>query len=68
MNEHVNDKINEIGGKIDTIDTLFRALISSTMGTEELTERDSGNLIYLLEDKIKDLKTEHSKLINELGI
>ena len=68
MNEEINEQINSIGGLIDTISTLQRALMSCTMGTEELTEKDAGNFIYLLEDKIKDLKNKQEKLINELGI
>ena len=68
MKNSIDTQINDIGGKIDTKFTLVKALISSSMGTEELTERDAGNIIYLLEEKIKDLKSNHDNLIDELKI
>ena len=68
MNESEEITINEIGGKIDVINSLLHALISCVCGTEELTQKDSINFAYLLESKISDLKNTHYKLIKELEI
>ena len=68
MNEDINEQINNIGSKIDMIYTLIRALMSSMLGSDELTEKDADNLLFLLEDKIKELKQDQNKLIDELCI
>jgi len=68
MNEDINEQINNIGSKIDMIYTLIRALMSSMLGSDELTEKDADNLLFLLEDKIKELKQDQNKLIDKLGI
>ena len=61
-------KINEIGAKIDVIESIVRALISSICSTEELTQKDASNFVFLLEDKLKELKTSHDELIDDLHI
>ena len=68
MNEDINEQINNIGSKIDMIYTLIRALMASMLVSDELTEKDADNLLFLLEDKIKELKQDQNKLIDELGI
>ena len=68
MDEYTETRINEIGGKIDTINSIFRALLSSICGTEELTHKDTCNFAYLMEEKLQNLTKTHNELIDKLGI
>lgn len=68
MDEYVEDKINEIGGKIDTVISITKAILSSILGTEEFTNKDTFNFVYLLEEKMDDLKNAHNILIEDLHI
>ena len=68
MNQYIEEQINNVGGEIDTIYTLIRALMTCILGTEELTPKDAGNILYLLESKINSLKRKQDKIIEELDI
>ena len=68
MEEKIENQINTIGAKIDIIDSIVNALVSSLCGTNNLTEKDAFSFAYLLENKIKDLKVKQEKLIKELKI
>lgn len=68
MEEKTEEKINELGGKIDTVSSIMKALLSSFCGIEELTPNDTYNFIYLLEEKLKDLKNLHDEITDELAI
>ena len=68
MDEEIESKINDIGAKIDIVESLNKALMSSLLGTDCLTKKDAYNFVYLLENGIKDLKTRQDKLINDLNI
>ena len=68
MNECIEAKINELGGKIDIIESLSRALTSSICGSDELTQKDACNFVFLVEDKLKELKNMHNDIVDELKI
>ena len=56
MEEKIENQINTIGAKIDMIESITNALLSSLCGSDCLTEKDAFSFAYLLENKIKDLK------------
>jgi len=68
MNIETQNMINEIGSKIELINTLIRALTECYCGIEVLTERDGQNIIILLEKQLIDLKQAQTILENHLGI
>ncbi len=68
MDEKFENRINCIGAKIDIIESINNALISSLTGTDCLTQKDACAFAYLLENRINDLKTKQDKLIKDLNI
>ena len=68
MDDIIEEQINSIGAQIDTIESINKALISSVLGEECLTQKDAYSFVYLLDDKIKDLKIRQNKLIEDLKI
>ncbi len=68
MEEKIENQINAIGAKIDIIESITNALLSSLCGESNLTEKDAYSFAYLLENKIKDLKLRQEKLTKELNI
>ncbi len=68
MKYKTETQINRLGTKIDTIESINNALISSLLGTESLTRKDAYNFLYILENRIKDLKITHEKLVKDLNI
>ena len=68
MNEDINERINELGAKIDILESLSKALLSSLCGSDELSQKDACNFMFLLSDKIEELKLSHTNIIDELKI
>ena len=68
MEEKIENEINTIGAKINLIESITNALVTCLCGTSSLTEKDAYSFVYLLENKIKDLKIRQEKLIKELNI
>ena len=68
MDEKIEERINSVGAKIDIIESINNALLSSLLGADCLTQKDAQCFVCLLEEKIKDLKTKQDALIEELGI
>ena len=68
MDEEIEERINDLGSKIDIIKSVNNALMSSLLGVECLTQKDTYSFVYLLEDKINDLKIKHEKLVTDLKI
>ncbi len=68
MNEELESRINDIGAKIDIVESLHNAIMSGLLGADCISEKDVYNFVYLLEDKIKDLKLEQDSLIDDLRI
>ena len=68
MDEKVENKINNIGAKIDIIESVNNALRAALLGEDCLTHKDAYNIAYILENRMKDLKCRHNKLIDDLKI
>ena len=68
LDKNIEEKINYMGAKIDMIESINNALMSSLLGADCLTQKDAYNFVYLLESRIRDLKSKHDKLIEELKI
>lgn len=68
MDVNIEQKINEIGAKIDIIESISTALTDSLCGTNNLTKEDAYSFAYLLENKIGELKIKQENIIKELNI
>ena len=68
MDDNIENQINEIGGKLEIIKSIMRALNSALFGTEELEQSDAYSMASLLEEKIDGIIKKHTELVNELKI
>ena len=68
MDEQIESKINELGAKIDIVESLSKGIETSIYGCDELTQKDTFNFISLLSEKLKDLKFSHDEIIDKLKI
>ncbi|MBR1907533.1 hypothetical protein IJ818_01190 [bacterium] len=66
MDEKIKQRMSLIESKIAIIESLVNALISCICGIDTLEEKDACNIAFLLENRVKDLKIKHTKLINDL--
>lgn len=68
INKDIENKINEIGGKLEIIQSIMRAMNSALFGLNEFEERDGYSLASVLEEKINDLSNEHNEFVTKLKI
>ena len=68
MKKKTATKINIIGAKIDIIESINNALKCALIGEDCFTKKDAYNFVYLLENRIKDIKKRQDKLIEDLKI
>ena len=67
MKRKLENKMNYLSCKIDIVNSLMNILIES-LYNDNLTKKDSKNLIYILENRIKDIKLRYSEIIREFDI
>ena len=67
MKRKLKNKMNYLSCKIDIVNSLMNILIES-LYNDNLTKKDSKNLIYILENRIKDIKLRYSEIIREFDI
>ena len=67
MNSKLANKMNYLGCKIDIVSSLTNILVES-MHNGNLKEKDSKNLAYILENRIKDIKFRYEEIIREFHI
>ena len=68
MNKNIEEELNEIGAKIDIIESINNGLICSLCGIDNFSPKDSCNYVSLLENRIKDLKKFHDNLSENLDL
>ena len=68
INEDMEDQLNEIGGKLEQMQSIMRALNSALYGSDELEERDAYSMADLLTEKFNETMVKYAKLISELKI
>ena len=67
MKRKLANKMNYLGCKIDIVNSLSNILVES-MHNGNLKEKDSKNLAYILENRIKDIKFRYEQIIREFNI
>lgn len=65
MYNSTDDKLDLITLKIETAETLIKAIIECFCGIETLNKQDGKKFIFLLENCIKDIKQSHNNLVTD---
>lgn len=68
MDDNMEERLNLIGSKIQTVDTLIRAIETCLFGVDELEEKDAGYIFPLLREQSSKLTLDYSEIIKDLHI
>lgn len=68
MKRKLADKMNYLGCKIDIVNSLANVLNETVERYDDVSKKDSKNLIILLQNRIKDIKIRYSEIIEEFNI
>lgn len=68
MDDNMENKMNEIGGKLEIIQSIMKAMNAALFGSEELERRDAYSMASLLEEKINDVTEKYNILVGKLNI
>ncbi|MBR1681314.1 hypothetical protein IJ707_05950 [bacterium] len=68
MKRKLANKMNYLGCKIDIVKSLAKVLNETVERNDDVSKKDSKNLIILLQNRIKDIKFRYEEIVSELHI
>lgn len=68
MNSKLANKMNYLGCKIDIVSSLAHVLNKTVERNDDVSKKDSKNLIILLQNRIKDIEFRYEEIIREFNI